>query len=89
MMTLTHIRKPHTHTHFQVSGHEKGTAKRGTGLRRCVYTYPHKHTTSSTGSYASDEDEQNTHTHLRSPEKLVRIYVYVGVASNRNWREKN
>ena len=36
----------HTHTHFQVSGHEKGTAKRGTGLRRRVYTYPHKHTTS-------------------------------------------
>ena len=72
---------------------KKGPPKRGTGLRRCVYTNPYtiitKYTTTSTGSRASDEDERNTHTHLRSPKKLVRTYVYVEVASNRNLREKN
>ena len=32
----------------------------------------------------SSHHTANTHTHLRSPEKLVRTYVYVEVASNRN-----
>ena len=58
-------------------------------VARCVYTDPYEHTTSYTGLRASVEDERNTHTHLRSPKKLVRTYVYVEVASNRNWREKN
>jgi hypothetical protein len=55
----------HSLTHFRVSSQEKGTPKMvGTGLRKCVYTNPHKHTTTSTGSRASD---RNAHTHLRSP----------------------
>ena len=76
----------HTHTHpLSTLMSRKGyLRKQGTGLRRCVYTDPYEHTTSNTGLRASDEDQRNTHTHLRSPEKLVRTYVYVEVASNRN-----
>ena len=36
--------------------------KRSTGPRRCVYTNPHIHTTTSTGPRASNEDQRNTQT---------------------------
>ena len=49
--------------------------KQGTGPWRCVYTNPHKHTTSYTRPRASKENEQNTPTHLQGPEKLVRTYA--------------
>ena len=68
------------HTYFQVSGYEKGTAKRGTGLRRCVYTNPHQHTT-TTGRRASDEDERNTHTHTPTKPRKVGTYICVEVSS--------
>ena len=80
------IKHRDTHT-FESQVMKKVPPKRGTGLRRCVYTNPHEHTTTNIGSCPSDENERNTHTHLRSPEKLVRTCRYGNIASCRKWRE--
>ena len=80
----------HTHTNtFEPQVTKKVPPNRGTGLRRCVYTNPHKQMTTNAESRASEENERNAHTHQRSPEKLIRTYRYVEVAANINWREKD
>ena len=62
---LQHEAHTHTHTLTDILSSPRSRKgylrKRGPGLRRCVYTTPHYHTTSSTGSRAADEDERNTH----------------------------
>ena len=83
--TQAHLRRPENHVRAYKS--KKAPPKRDTGLRRCVYTNPHEHTTTNIGSCPSDENERNTHTHLRSPEKLVRTCRYGNIASCRKWRE--
>ena len=52
---------------------KKGPPKRGTGLRRCVYTNPHKHMTTTNGSRALDEDKRNTHAPTKPREASTDI----------------
>ena len=68
----------HTHTHTHTSKSQvskKVPPRRGTGHRRCVETNPHKHTSTTTGSRASDEDERNTHapTKPRNASTYIRV----------------
>ena len=80
---------PKTHTLPSLKSRKRSFRKQGTGPRRCVYTNPHKHTTSYTRPRASKENEQNTPTQLQGPEKLVRTYAKkrkMGKAWWWNWR---
>ena len=71
------MKKIHTQTLPSLKS-RKSTARRRTGLRRCVYTNPHKHTTTTTGSRASDEDERNTH----APTKPRKASTYIRVCGS-------